>query len=76
MSRPEKWKEMVKGSRAAIEDFNDFADDKAVVWANNELENYKRALLILQGAYSDWAMNVTDEDEDFVNTMIRRAEAA
>ena len=75
MSRPEKWQEMVNYSRDAIEDFNDFKYDKAIVWANHELENYKRAMLILHSANSGWAMNVTDEDEAFVNTMIRRAQA-
>lgn len=48
--------------------------DKKVV-LKSEVENYKRAMLILQGAYSDWAMCVTDEEEDFVNTKIRRAGA-
>ena len=74
MNRPEKWNQMVKCSKEAIEDFNDFLEDKAVVWADNELKNYKRAMLILAGSYSDWALNVSDEDEKFVDTMLRRAE--
>ena len=75
MSRPEKWKAMVKGSRAAIEDFNDFADDKAVVWADNQIGCYKEAMLALVRGNSNWAMTVTDEQEKLIETMVRRAEA-
>lgn len=66
---------MVRGSKEAIEDFNDFLDDKAVVWADNELRNYKRAMQILASSCSNWALNVSDEDEKFVETMLRRAES-
>ena len=75
MSRPNKWSEMVKGSKDAIEDFNDFADDKAIVWADNELKNYKRAMLILANSNSNWSMPLADEDESFIQTMIRRAQS-
>ena len=75
MSMPEKWKQMVKGSRAAIEDFNDFADDKAVVWADNQIECYKEAMLALVRGNSNWAMTITDDQEKLIETMVRRAEA-
>ena len=65
---------MVKGSRAAIEDFNDL-DDKAVVWADNQIECYKEAMLALVRGNSNWAMTVTDEQEKLIETMVRRAEA-
>lgn len=75
MSRPKKWEEMVKSSKDAIEDFNDFADDKAIVWADNEIKNYRRAMLILAGANSNYDMSLNDDDSKFVGTMIRRAES-
>jgi hypothetical protein len=75
MSRPSKWDEMVRSSRRAKEDFNNFADDNAIVWADNEMRNYKRAMLILKNAHSDWAMSLSDDDERFVQTMINRAES-
>ena len=34
---PTKWASMVKNSKSAIEDFNNFADDNAIVWADNEM---------------------------------------
>ena len=75
MSRPSKWDEMVVNSRAAKEDFRDFADDKAIIWADNEMKNYKRAMLLLKNSHSNWAMSLNDEDERFVQTMINRAES-
>lgn len=75
MSRPKKWKEMVAGSRDAIEDFNAFADDTAIVWANSQINCYKEAMLALVRGNSDWAMTVTDGQEKLIETMVRRAEA-
>ena len=75
MNRPDKWKEMVNSSRAAIEDFNDFSDDTAIVWANVQLECYKEAMLALVASNSDWAMSVTYDQKKFIGRMIRRAEA-
>lgn len=75
MSRPKKWDEMVNNSKEAIENFNNFADDKAIVWADNEIKNYKRAMMILVAANSNYNMNLEDEDSKFVQTMIHRAEA-
>lgn len=74
-SRPYKWKEMVNSSRAAIEDFNDFADDKAVVWADSQIGCYQEAMLALVRGNSNWAMTVTDDEELLIDTMLRRAEA-
>ena len=75
MSRPKKWCEMVKSSKDAIEDFNDFAEDKAVVWADKEITNYKKAMLILVNGNANWDMCVTEEQEKLIKTMVRRAEA-
>lgn len=75
MSRPEFWKGMVKSSRAAIEDFQDLYDDKAIVWADVQLECYKEALLALVTGNSNWRMSVTDDQEKLIETMIRRAES-
>lgn len=75
MNRPDKWKEMVSDSKQAKEDFNEFADDEAILWANKELENYKRAMLILANSNNNWPMAVSDDDEALISTMIRRAES-
>lgn len=73
MSRPKKWDEMVKSSKGAIEDFRDFADDKAVVWADNEMKNYKRAMMILVNSNNNYDMSLGEEDSKFISTMINRA---
>ena len=75
MNRPEKWKAMANGSRLAIEDFRSFADDKAIVWADNQIGCYKEAMLALVRGNSNWAMTVTDDQQKLIETMIRRAEA-
>ena len=75
MSRPSKWGEMVANSKAAKEDFREFADDRAIIWADNEMINYRRAMLLLKNAHSDWAMRMNGEDKRFVQTMINRAES-
>lgn len=75
MSRPEKWKEMVKSSRAEIEDFNDFADDKAIVWADNQIRSYKEAMMALVRGNNNWRITVNDDQQALIETMIRRAEA-
>jgi len=75
ISRPEKWRELVEQSKNQIENFNDFSEDTAIVWADNQIKDYKRAMLILARSNSNWAMNVSDDDEKLIDTMIRRAEA-
>lgn len=75
MSRPEKWDIMAHNSRAAIEDFNDFEEDRAIAWADKELRNYRRAMMVLASSNSNWAMSVSDDDEKFISTMLRRGEA-
>ena len=75
MSRPKKWNEMVKGSNAAVEEFRDFSDDKAIVWAENQMQAYKQSMLALVRGNSDWATTVTDDQEFLIKTMVRRAEA-
>ena len=75
MNRPDKWKEMTLNSRAAIENFNDFSDDKAIVWADVQIGCYKEAMLAVVRGNSNWAQGVTDEQEKLIETMVRRAEA-
>lgn len=72
MSRKEIWEEMVNNCKEAVEDFNNFSEDMATIWADNELKNYKRALLILAKSHSGW---ISEDDEKFVSTMIKRAES-
>ena len=76
MNRPDKWKEMVQNSRTVIEDFNDFSEDSAIVWADVQIGCYKEAMLALVRSNSSWAMNVSDEQELLIDTMVRRAEAS
>ena len=76
MNRPDKWKEMVKNSKELIEDFNDFSEDTAIVWADVQLGCYKEAMLALVSGNSNWPMSVTDEQEKLIDTMVRRAQAA
>ena len=75
MSRKEIWEEMVNNCKEAVEDFNNFSEDMATIWADNELKNYKRAMLILANSHSDWSLNISEDDEKFVSTMIKRAES-
>ena len=65
---------MVDGSREAKNDFNNFSDDDAILWADAQIESYKNAMLSLARSHSDWAMSVSDDDERLIDTMIRRAE--
>jgi hypothetical protein len=44
MTPEEKFLSMVKNSKELIEDFNDFADDQAIVWAANEIKNLRLLL--------------------------------
>ena len=75
MSRPKKWDIMCYNSRAEIENFSDCEKDKAIVWADNELRNYRRAMMALVKSNPNWAMGVTEDEEKLISTMIRRAEA-
>lgn len=70
----QKWDELVNSSKGEIETFNDFASDKAIVWADKQIKSYKQALMALVYSNSNWPMNVTDEQEKLINTMIRRIE--
>lgn len=71
----DKWKEMVACSRENIEDFRDFLDDKATVWANKEMNNYQKAMLFLVKSNENWEDLVTEDQAKFIKTMIRRAES-
>ena len=73
MSRPKKWKEMVNSSKDAIEDFRDFEDDKAIVWADTQISCYKEGMLALVRGNSDWAKTVSYDQEKLIETMVRRA---
>ena len=66
---------MLETSKSEIESFNDFAEDRAIVWADKEITNYKKAMLILVRANANWEMCVTDDQERLIKTMVRRAEA-
>ena len=44
MKVEQKWIEMVGGSKGAIEDFNGFADDKAIVYASDLISELTTAL--------------------------------
>jgi hypothetical protein len=44
MTQEEKFKEMAMAAQDAIEDFNDFADDKAVWWAWQKIKTLRSTL--------------------------------
>ncbi len=75
MDRQQKWKQMVNSSKSQIEDFNDFAEDKAIVWADNQIGCYKESMLALVRGNSNWGMTVTEDQQNLIETMVRRAEA-
>lgn len=39
-----KFKEMVSASANEVENFNDFAEDRAIIWAANEIKKFATAL--------------------------------
>ena len=75
MNRSKKWKEVVKNSKELIENFNNFSDDTAIVWADVQIGCYKEAMLALVRSNSNWAMDVSEEQELLIITMVNRAEA-
>jgi len=76
MNMQDKWDSMVCNSIAAKKDFNGNYTDDAIIWADNELKMYKRALLLLKSVNNDFGMTLNDEDTDFVNMIIRQAESS
>ena len=75
ISRPEKWKEMVNSSRRAVDDFNDFADDNAIIWADSQIKSYRQAMQALIQGNGNWRVTVNDEQARLVDTLTRRSEA-
>jgi hypothetical protein len=51
----------------------DLFEDKAKHY-QDKCEKLEAALLAISRAYSDWAMNVSDEDERLINELINKAE--
>jgi len=51
MSDEKKWSEMVNESRGAIEDFNDFSDDRAIMYAADKLRNLEAQLAAIRAVY-------------------------
>jgi hypothetical protein len=41
--------------------------------ASRRIEDLSRALVALSSAYSDWPMNVHDEEELLINSMLRQS---
>ena len=39
-----KWNEFVEKSREAIEDFNDFHEDRLIVWADNRIKELEKII--------------------------------
>jgi hypothetical protein len=65
----EAWKEVVHTARDNIDNLNDFKEDTAIVWADKELQNYKRAMMALA------TRSNSQDDLSLIDTMVRRAEA-
>ena len=47
MSVEEKFFSMAESSEKAIEDFNDFADDRAIAWAAREIKRLRELVKVL-----------------------------
>jgi hypothetical protein len=47
MSVEEKFFSMAESSEKAIEDFNDFADDRAIAWAAREIKHLRELVKVL-----------------------------
>ena len=43
--------------------------------ASRRIEDLNKALVALSSAYSDWAMNVSDSDEELITSLLQEAEA-
>jgi len=55
MNDKEKWREMVAASKNAKEEFNDFADDRAIIYAAdliNNMRNVINNMLVILDDYS------------------------
>lgn len=57
---------------------NGFIDEQQrysrYVQASKRIRDLNKALLALSRAYSDWPMNVSDEDETLISRLINEAE--
>ena len=54
----DKWKDMVVASQRVIEDFNDFADDRATVWADNQIKTLTEERDSLKSLLADFKGDV------------------
>lgn len=61
MTKEEKFLAMVKSSKELIDDFNDFADGQAIVWAYNEIKTLRG---LLKSYYQYVQDNTTDTGFD------------
>lgn len=75
MKTNEIWNKMVSDSRNLIEDFDNFADDTAIVWADKEMKNYKRAMMMLIESQNNCNIALSTDDKKFIETMFNRAQA-
>ena len=74
MKTPDIWNRLVLERKEVIENFRDHSEDNAIVWADKEMKNYRRAMMLLaQESIPQPVMG--KDDRDFVMTMIRRAKA-
>ena len=53
MSDNEQFNAMVRASIEAIEDFHDFDDDRAIVWASSEIDRLRKVIANTKIPYSD-----------------------
>lgn len=76
MKPHQAWRKVVDSSKDLINDFHDFDSDQAIVWADKELSNYKRAMMLLiEGKSDNIYRGLSREDIDLIETMERRARA-
>ena len=64
------WESAVGSASCEVENFNDMPIDRAILWADSRIKNLTSALEILLNGHSNWRMNVTDEQEAFVDDVM------
>jgi polyhydroxyalkanoate synthesis regulator phasin len=76
MTLEEKFFSMAESSEKAIEDFNDFADDRAVVWAAKEIRHLREMVKEIEVMRHAIMWEMGEESPNFLQDMIREYEAS
>lgn len=84
MKTPDVWEHLVTERKEVVEGFRDHSEDQAILWADKELKNYQRALLLIVEKFlgcsspecAGSTLNRLEiDDYQFIMTVLRRAHA-